>query len=217
MYEYAPEERSPDEITSAVKRFRADLLAVGHDYLAAHGALQEWLAADFQMADEYSGRYIADLESKRILPGPELYSTASDMALMMHRQAMYSYWMPLYRVSHESDEFRLWVPAALRAAVPPAGGHDKYCRKSPADITEALGRLACKTALVCPVRFIADEVMLSPPFLPLNSDEYMFFDADKAKVDAHSLIQAVADREFINLSEMRTAAQASRAAYDYIV
>lgn len=217
MYEYAPEERSPHEITSAVRRFRADLSAVGHDYLGVHSALQELLAADFQMPEEHSGRYIADLESKHILPGPELYNAASDAALTMHRQAMYSYWMPLYRVSHESGEFRLWVPAALRVAVPPAEGHDKYCRKPPADVTEALGRFACKTELVCPVRIIAEEVTLSPPFLPLNSDEYMFFDAEKAKVDAHSLIQAVADREFIDLREMRVAAQASRAAYDYIV
>ena len=216
MYEYAPEERSPDEIKSAVRRFRADLSAVGHDYLGTHGALQELLAADFHMADEYSGRYITDLERKHILPGPKLYDSMSDVALMMHRQAVYSYWMPLYRASHESDEFRLWVPAALRVAVPPAGGHDTYCRTTSVEVTEALGVFACRVARVCPVRYIAEDVMLSPPFLPLNSDEYMFFDTDKAKTDAHSLIQAVADREFITLSEMRAAAQSSRAAYDYI-
>lgn len=217
MYEYAPEERSPRDITSAMRRFRADLSTVGHDYLGAHGALQELLATDFQMAEKYSGRYITELESQRILPGPELYSASSDVALAMHRQAVYSYWLPLYRVSHEADEFSLWVPAALMVAVPPESGHDKRCREALPDSAEALGKFACKATLMCPVRFIAEEVMLSPPFLPLNSDEYMFFDAEKAKADALSLIQAVANREFINLGEMRAAAQASRAVYDYIV
>lgn len=217
MYEYVPEDRNPREITSAVRRFHADLSAVGHYYLGAHGALQELLAADFQMADQYSGRYITDLEHRRILPGPELYEASSEAALAMHRQAVYAYWMPLYRVSHESDDFRVWVAIALQVAVPPAGGHDKYCRELPVDATETLGRFACKTALLCPVRRIVDEVMHSPPFLPLNSSEYVFFDAEKAKADARSLIQAVADRGFINPSEMRSAAQASRAAYDYIV
>lgn len=217
MYEYAPEERSPEEITAAVRRFRSDLTAVGHHYLDTHSALQRFLIADFQMAEDCTDQYIADLESQRILPDARLYSEASDEALLMHRRAMYTYWLPLYRVSHESSDFRLWLPPALKVVVPPTGEHDRSCREVRSEVSDMLGRLACQAALVCPVRRIADDIQSCPPFLPLNSMEYTFFDAEKARVDAHAFIQAVADREFIDLREKRAAAEASRSSYDYIV
>lgn len=217
-YEYAPESDYQRTALGPIKRFRADLGRVGLHYLDTRMSLQKYLADEFEMLENQSDIYICRLEQEGVLPRPRLYDGNSVAALEQHRQAMYSHWMPLYRdVYDDADLFRLWVPQALRVAVPPEGPHGAECRQVESGVRGEIGSLACRISLSCPVNVIAETILLSPPFLPVRLEDYEFFDAKRAQDDAMSLIEAAAARQIITPQEMRRAASESRDSYGYYI
>ena len=217
-YEYAPEDEGKREATAALVRLGADFARVGTRYFDARVALEGFLYADLGLGDDESGLYILQLESEGVLPSAEQYEQDGDAALAMHRMALFTHWMSLYReLGPRSDRFSDWVVQMIEVAVPRGGEHTAACRDDRALSALGTDQLApCWTAAACPVNTIAAHVLQKTPFLPSHPEEYDVFDAQRAKRDAMSLIQAVAGRGLITPAETREAARDVREMYHYL-
>lgn len=210
---------SEQRAVKAVCDFRDALNQSGWEYVDATFATQLFLETDFCMDAAYSADYIERLERGNTLPTISQYRDNPELALDMLRLAMYCQWIPLYRELHSSRDFEVWLPIALDIVAPSDGLHvTERCRNVIVD-SERLTRsgLACGVSPMCPARFVAHDVLLSTPFMPLDESECLTRDMYKAQQDADTLLKSVGERGMITPEQMNQALEESRMAYDALI
>lgn len=217
MAERSYESNDNKDTNDRVNRLCRNLSLVGGNYVDARMALQEFIESEFSVGEVFSDRYIARLEAERILPTDISYEEDVQAALDWHRQAMYCYWIPLYRETHTADEFSVWLPAAMDVVIPPNSGHSREScdpeLTSPASIP--LYGTSCPTSALCLVRLVGGDVLLNVPYLPVDDMEMIPYEQQacnpaRLRSDANMLLAVLYDKRVITASQMREA----KARYD---
>jgi hypothetical protein len=214
---YSPEK---ERTTRAVRRLRSALNVPDRDYIDSRLAVQEFIEAEFAVDAAYSDSYIARLENERILPADGAFDTDADRALEWYRQGVYSYWIPLYRETHTSDEFQAWLPDALEVVFPANGRHSRtICDLGVRDPEELpLYGLACPTSSCCPVKVATNDVLLNTPFMPYDDDGMMLYERQASDpirlcADAYTLVEALHGKRVISGGQMLVAKKRYSQAY----
>lgn len=198
--------------TYAIDTYRRTLSLTERSYIDSRLALQAYVEMEFAIDDAYSDHYIAQLEVGRILPSAGLYERDVEMALDWQRHAMYSFWMPLYRETHTSDEFSMWLPAAMEVILPAGSKHSR--EKCDSELTDSLDAVlysaSCPQSSICPVRLMGSDVILNTPYLPIDDMEVMEYeqkacDPTRLMSDANTLLTALYDKRVITANQMRAA------------
>lgn len=216
MSEQPHERGEVQKIDRAVLRFKSDLNSVGHSYVDALFAAQNFVQLDFGVDEQSSNAYLIQLERERVLPDSQVYNHSPELGLEMHRLAMYSTWMPLYRETHSSREFNDWLPGAIDIVLPPDGTHTSGRCYPPLENPEEVlvTDVSCPVSTICPLKFITNDVMLGTPFLPLDQDERAVTDLIKARTDANILLRRMCEKKIIDQGQLRRAVDDCRKAYE---
>lgn len=203
-------------MNGAVHRLKSDLASVGHSYVDTFFAVQKFVESDYLIDERWSSIYLARLEEQRVLPGKDMYHSNPERALEMHRLAMYSLWIPLYREMHSSREFSDWLPSALDIVLPQKGAHSSESCHAQGAVAEevAIGDVSCSVADRCPRKYIMNDLLLSTPYLPLDPLELGGTDLIKAQADARILLSRARDKKIITQSQLLQALNDCRQAYD---
>jgi hypothetical protein len=201
-----------ERTTRAVRRLRGALSLPDRDYIDSRLAVQEFIEAEFAVDAAYSDSYIARLENERVLPVDSTFDSDADRALEWHRQGMYSYWIPLYRETHTSDEFQAWLPDALEIVFPANGHHSRMvCDPGVRDPEELpLYGLSCPTSSCCPVKVATNDVLLNTPFLPYDGEGMALYgqsvcDPIRLCADAYTLVETLHSKKVISGGQMLVA------------
>jgi hypothetical protein len=132
---------------------------------------------------------------------------------------VYSYWVPLYRETHTSDEFQAWLPDALEVVFPANGRHSRtICDLGVRDPEELpLYGLACPTSSCCPVKVATNDVLLNTPFMPYDDGMMLYerqaSDPIRLCADAHTLVEALHGKRVISGGQMLVAKKRYSQAY----
>ena len=219
MSEQPHERGEVQRVNGAVHRLRSDFVTIGHSYVDTFFAVQKFVESDYAIDERWSAVYITQLEEQRVLPRKDMYHLEPERALDMHRLAMYSLWIPLYREMHSSREFNDWLPSALDIALPQDGTHaSENCDTQGAVAEEvSIGDISCSVADRCPRKYIMNDLLINTPYLPLDPLEQGGTDLIKARTDARILLQRAHDKKIITQSQLLQALTDYRQAYDNVI
>lgn len=195
MSEHVPYHHELSGSERGIQSLRSDFERYGTSYFVMFATLRQYADAHLDMPLAGSVDFFLDLEDTGRLPTKKLYDTNPSAALEMHRLAVYTTWMPLFQLSHSSDEFQTWLPHALHIIAPEEGRHTV---RSCTDYWgyEMPGNEACDISVRCPVRHVVQDVTRLSLDAPLDTLDYVL-DADKAYANTKTLLTGVYEHKMI--------------------
>lgn len=185
QYEYESRGISP------IARMRANILYKANSYIDMYFALQEYLEQDLGFEGKESMRHILTCEDKGILPPEHLYDEDPQLAEDWLRLSFYKTWMPLYQLTHTSDEFKEWAGHLVQIIAPPEKSvhTSDTCFSDPMYDRKALDE-ACGVSKICPIKVVTNDLLLNLPQTDMNGVDYVF-DSEKAYRNTRILLSGV--------------------------
>lgn len=185
-YEKEPIERSP------IARVRADILYKADSYVDMYFMLQEYLEKDLGFEGSSAVQHLLHCEDRGILPRENVYNENPQLAEDWLRLSFYTTWMPLYQLTHTSDEFREWVGSMVQIIAPPEKSTHSEEHCFPGDILDRkLLDQACAVSDKCPSKVVANDLLFNLPQTDMNGIDY-FMDSEKAYRNTRYLLSATA-------------------------
>lgn len=190
MSEFPDDSFEHPQERSAICLLRNEMRLKGETYTDMLFIMQNYIETDLDMPADLSLRELLRLEKSGVLPDETLYEIDPVSALEKHRMAVYTTWMPIYQLTHTSEEFERWLPYALEIVLPDDSRHDDdICadysfRENPYDES-------CYMALQCPVRHIGNQVVYELSNFNKDTPDY-YHDREKACRNTQLLISGVA-------------------------
>lgn len=211
MSEYSPHNYETSDDIKAIVRLRNDFYFKGGSYFDMLLALQEYAEQYLGIKERESQRYLMALEDRGFLPSEELYDIDPEAALEKHRLAVYTCYMPLYQLTHTSEEFEAWIRYALQIVVPENGRHKEgVCNSYKPD--DGWGNEGCCLSEQCPIRHIEREIVFGLCQSNMDTTDYVLNSA-KACQDTQLLINATQEHGIITASQKAAAERAYQRRY----
>ena len=191
MSEFVSSHHESPDSERGIQGLRSDFDRYGHNYFSMFVTLRQYIDDHLDFGHSNTLDFLLSLEESGRLPTKSYYDTEPVAALEMHRLAVYTTWMPLFQLSHSSEEFKVWLPHALEVVVPNPGYH------TPGDCFGSQGYETpfddtCRSSLCCPVRHIVRDVVQLSLNAPMNTLDYVL-DPLKAHDNTTALIAGVYD------------------------
>lgn len=195
MSEYAPFSHELSGSERGIQGLRGDFDRYGDSYFVMFMTLRQY--ADIHLGLDLTGSIdlMLGLEEAGRLPTKRNYEADPVAALEMHRLAIYTTWMPLFQLSHSSDEFKTWLPHALHIVVPDTGRHTMaHCiidggYETPTSET-------CTVSARCPVRHVIRDVTQLSIEAPMDTLDYLL-DPDKTHTNTETLVAGLHEHKMI--------------------
>lgn len=212
MSEHSPREYEPSHDVRAVIKLRNDFNTKGNSYFDMLNLLQEYAEQHLQIKERESLRYLMALEDRGFLPSEQLYHMDPDAAIEKHRLAVYTCIMPLYQLTHTSEEFESWIRYALQIVVPDDGRHqEEICVSHPP--RDRIFDESCYLSDQCPIKHVEYSVVFGLCQSNMDTTDYII-DSAKACRDTQLLISAVEEHGIISAHEKAAAERAYLRRYD---
>lgn len=171
MSEQAPYHHELSDSERGIKKLGMEFEQGGEYYFRMFVALRQYINDDLDFTTDESAEFLLSLEKMGRLPTIGYYQDDPKGSLEMHRLAMFTTWMPLYRLSHTSHEFETWLPHALDIILPATSRHSLNACIDPERVDE-VAHEQCRESACCPVRVVVRHVVDSAVRLPMDTLSY---------------------------------------------
>jgi hypothetical protein len=195
MSEYAPFSHELSGSERGIQGLRGDFERYGDSYFVMFMTLRQYADAHLGIDLTDSIDLIFGLEEAGRLPTKRSYEADPVAALEMHRLAVYTVWMPLFQLSHSSDEFKTWLPHALHIIAPDTGRHT-VGRCTIDGGYETPTSETCAMSDCCPVRHVICDITHLAVDAPMDTLDYVL-DPDKTHSNTETLVTGVYEHKMI--------------------
>lgn len=189
MSEYASSHHELSGSERGIQKLREDFDRPDTTYFGMFMALREYADDYLDFRGVESANFLIGLEKSGRLPTLRHYQTDPIAAHEMSRLAIYTTWMPLFQLSHSTEEYAHWLPHALQIIAPNSGRH-----KMEVCVPQWTGSIqegeACHASGHCPLRHILYDVYRLATDASLDTLDYTI-DAQKAYYDTQVLIDGI--------------------------
>lgn len=185
----------PEGSLSAIIMLRNNFATKGEKYVDMLMTMQEYLEQSIGVDERDSMTLLMEWEVQGVLPTEELYDIDPEAAVEKSRLAVYTSFMPMYQLTHTSDEFEEWLPYGLEIVVPTNGRHTtELCINK--NSSSKCRDETCYMSLQCPMKYVEQDVLHNLTQCEMDTIDYLI-DHEKACRNAQLLISAVAKRGII--------------------
>lgn len=195
MSEQLPYDHELSDSERGITKLGMEFEQGGDYYFRMYVALRQYINDELDFTADESAEFILSLEKTGRLPTIDQYRDNPEGSLEMHRLAMLTTWMPLYRLSHTSHEFDTWLPHALAIILPANSRHSLSACIYP-ERADELVHEQCYVSGCCPARTVVRHVVNSAARLPMDTLSYEL-DPMKTYYTTHMLIDGVYEHKML--------------------